>query len=244
MNYKKHYELLISRGKNRVLEGYVEKHHIVPQCMGGGDERENLVQLTPEEHYVAHQLLLKMYPNIWGLSHATQLMTTHHTDSRTTNKLFGWIRRRCALSMSETMKRWQKENGHPRGMAGKEHSDVTKKQIANSAKASKIESVGVKVYAYNLDGSFYKEFRTLTECAEYLKTSPSNVKYTAEGKFQHCSGKQLRYQYVESLPAYINPNKIRSKEKVICIHCGKEGSGPVMNRFHFENCKHKNKELQ
>ena len=27
--------------------------------MGGTDDEENLVELTPEEHYVAHQLLVK-----------------------------------------------------------------------------------------------------------------------------------------------------------------------------------------
>lgn len=239
MNYKKHYELLIEKGKNRVLDGYVERHHIVPQCMGGGDERENLVQLTPEEHYVAHQLLLKMYPNVWGLAHAIQLMTTHHTDSRTTNKLFGWIRRRCALSMSETIKNWQKENGHPRGFLGKNHTSDIKNQIAKTTKESKIESVGIRVYAYNLDGSFYKEFRTITECADHLNTSPSNVKYTAEGKFQHCAGKQIRYECVEKISPYKNPHTDKQYNNVICPHCKKEGSGPSMKRWHFDNCKHK-----
>lgn len=62
MNYKKHYDLPITRGKNRMLEGYVERHHIIPRCMGGTDDLENLVDLTPEEHYVAHQLLVKMNP--------------------------------------------------------------------------------------------------------------------------------------------------------------------------------------
>jgi hypothetical protein len=38
---------------------------------------------------------------------------------------------------------------------------------------------------------------------------------------------------------YVNPNKIIAKQKVVCSHCNKEGSGPVMKRFHFENCKFK-----
>jgi hypothetical protein len=33
--------------------------------MDGSDLVSNLVYLTPEEHYVAHQLLVKMYPEIW-----------------------------------------------------------------------------------------------------------------------------------------------------------------------------------
>ena len=63
MNYKKIYDSLIERGKNRNLNEYGEKHHIVPKCLGGSNKKENLVKLTPEEHYVAHQLLVKIYPN-------------------------------------------------------------------------------------------------------------------------------------------------------------------------------------
>ena len=55
MNYLKHYNLLIDRGISRTnLCGYVEKHHIIPTCMGGADVSSNLVNLTPEEHYLAH----------------------------------------------------------------------------------------------------------------------------------------------------------------------------------------------
>ena len=59
MNYEAHYNKLIARGQNRELEDYKEKHHIVPRCMGGSNKKENLVYLTAEEHYVAHQLLVK-----------------------------------------------------------------------------------------------------------------------------------------------------------------------------------------
>ena len=64
MNYRRHYDRLIERARNRVLSGYVERHHVLPRCMGGGNESSNLVQLTAEEHYVAHQLLHKMHPDV------------------------------------------------------------------------------------------------------------------------------------------------------------------------------------
>lgn len=64
MNYQKHYELLIERAKSRTLAGYFERHHIIPKCMGGSDEPENIANLAPEEHFVAHQLLVKIYPEI------------------------------------------------------------------------------------------------------------------------------------------------------------------------------------
>jgi len=94
MNYAKIYNALIERAQNRELDGYVERHHIVPRCMGGTDDRDNLVSLTPEEHYVAHQLLVKMYPNAKGLTWAAIRMTHHSTNNRSTNKLYGWLKRR------------------------------------------------------------------------------------------------------------------------------------------------------
>lgn len=74
MNYKKIYDELINRAKNRVLEGYKERHHIIPKCIGGTDEEYNLIDLTPEEHYVAHQLLVKIYPNEQSLVFACLMM--------------------------------------------------------------------------------------------------------------------------------------------------------------------------
>ena len=62
MNYKKIYNALIERAQNRIIDGYAEKHHIIPRCMNGTDDKENIVELTPEEHFVAHQLLVKILP--------------------------------------------------------------------------------------------------------------------------------------------------------------------------------------
>jgi hypothetical protein len=63
MDYKRIYEELIEHRKMMPkLEGvYYERHHIVPRCMGGGDEEENLIWLTGEDHYMAHLLLAKAY---------------------------------------------------------------------------------------------------------------------------------------------------------------------------------------
>lgn len=100
MDYKKHYDLLIARGKARVCPlGYFEEHHVVPKCIGGTDKKENLVNLTPEEHYVAHQLLVRIYPDNQRLVYAALMMCRN----RANNKLYGWIRRRYAKIRSTIM---------------------------------------------------------------------------------------------------------------------------------------------
>ena len=93
MDYKKHYDLLIERAKTRQLLGYTEKHHVVPKCIGGSNKKSNIVKLTPEEHYVAHQLLVKMNPQNELLIYAAHKMTINSSNTNRTNKEYGWLKR-------------------------------------------------------------------------------------------------------------------------------------------------------
>lgn len=46
-----------------MIDGYVEKHHIIPKSMGGSNNLSNIVKLTAREHFVAHWLLFKIHKN-------------------------------------------------------------------------------------------------------------------------------------------------------------------------------------
>jgi len=70
MDYKKIHDSIIDRAKNRKLEGYVETHHIIPKCMNGTNEPNNLVDLTAREHFLIHWLLHEMYPENSDLRYA------------------------------------------------------------------------------------------------------------------------------------------------------------------------------
>lgn len=94
MDYKRHYDLLIERARTRQLTGYVERHHIIPRCMGGDNNKKNLVELTPEEHYVAHQLLVKIYPDNDKLVYAAHKMTVSSKNQQRNNKRYGWLKRK------------------------------------------------------------------------------------------------------------------------------------------------------
>jgi len=80
MNYSSIYNKLIQhRKKSELLETEVsEVHHIVPVSHGGTNEKENLVRLTPREHYIAHRLLYKIHNDksmlyaIWIMSHTRE----------------------------------------------------------------------------------------------------------------------------------------------------------------------------
>lgn len=58
--YTTWYNLLINNAKNRKIDGYTEKHHIIPSSLGGTNDDDNLVKLTAREHFICHLLLTKM----------------------------------------------------------------------------------------------------------------------------------------------------------------------------------------
>lgn len=63
MDYARIYrEFVADRlGKQPDAPTYFERHHVMPKSLGGGDEPENIIRLTPEDHFFAHLLLSKIH---------------------------------------------------------------------------------------------------------------------------------------------------------------------------------------
>lgn len=102
MNYQRIYDQLIERSRTRIPpEGYIEHHHIIPRCMNGSDDKSNIAILTPEEHFVAHVLLVKIHPEVRLLIIAVARMCKGKGRKR--RKLYGWLKRRHAEYMKKCM---------------------------------------------------------------------------------------------------------------------------------------------
>lgn len=61
LNYQRIYREFIAARQESPALGYVERHHILPRSLGGGNDADNLLDLTPEDHYFAHLLLAKIH---------------------------------------------------------------------------------------------------------------------------------------------------------------------------------------
>ena len=114
MDYEKHYAILISRAQIRTPEKdvYYETHHILPKCLGGDDSKENLVELTAEEHLCAHILLTKVYP-YEGLKLAVRQMllpSSSSTSRESFNKKYANWRRKCQEEL-RLLKWWHNSDG-------------------------------------------------------------------------------------------------------------------------------------
>lgn len=71
--------ILETRGRFECGEEYHERHHIVPKCMGGSNDEENLIDLYAREHFEAHRLLALENPENskliyawWNMAHANK----------------------------------------------------------------------------------------------------------------------------------------------------------------------------
>lgn len=87
------YTKICERSKNRSKPLIYEKHHVLPKCfkLGGYTDLENIVFLTPKEHFICHKLLTKCVFDEGLNSKLTyalwQFTKRHSVSSREYNKL-------------------------------------------------------------------------------------------------------------------------------------------------------------
>ena len=62
--------ILNTRGRFACLDGYHERHHIIPKCMNGSNSKDNLIDLYAREHFIAHKLLAEENPQNYQLKYA------------------------------------------------------------------------------------------------------------------------------------------------------------------------------
>ena len=71
MTYDKFIQnILNTRGRFACLDGYHERHHIIPKCMNGSNSKDNLIDLYAREHFIAHKLLAEEKPQNYQLKYA------------------------------------------------------------------------------------------------------------------------------------------------------------------------------
>jgi uncharacterized alkaline shock family protein YloU len=73
---------------------YYENHHIIPKCLNGTNNEDNLVLLTAREHFICHKLLTYIYPTNRKIVLAFHKMTfgNHHDKYNLTSKDYSYAR--------------------------------------------------------------------------------------------------------------------------------------------------------
>lgn len=221
MDYQKIYDNIIEKAKNRELTGYVEKHHIIPRCMNGTDDLSNIAILTAREHFIAHQLLVMMYPDNWKLALALRFMTNATGKQIRNNREFEWIRIKAAKANGMILKGKKRP---PRSKewceklsiahSNKKLSDETKSKISSALKGVK------KSDEMKKNMSIVAKNRT--------KEHQEKLNATHRGKKRSESTILKMKESVKKQPL------------ITCPHCGKIGKPRGMKFWHFDKCKEKN----
>lgn len=143
--YSKTYFAITSNAKQRTTEGYTELHHIIPQSMGGSNDKENLVELTAREHFICHWLLVKMTEGddrskmlyaLKGMKAENKHQQRYHT--KITARVYETYRIEHSINHSKVMKA---KNLVPWNKGGVEITDEHRENLQNAARNRKIDPV-------------------------------------------------------------------------------------------------------
>lgn len=269
MNYRKIYDSLIDDARCNPPDGYVELHHVLPRSLGGGNGRENIVALTPKQHFIAHLLLAKIYGgNMWAaLAFMVRGGTKSANGARISSRAYSIIKARDAKWRSE------KYSGDGNPFFNKTHTHCSLLKMRRPRENKE------KLYGRKVDGigdviSFvltYKprhkepDLSLMNRINECVSSSNAETKRMvsfyrrSESVSKAISGRDYKGK---NNPNYGNGSAIsgtknpmfgmkhkdstkaligqKAKRKLRCPHCGKEANIANAHRWHFDNCKHKN----
>ena len=118
--------ILDTRGRFACGDVYYERHHIVPKCLGGTNDEDNLIDLFAREHFIAHKLLAKENPENKSLIYAWHMMSTARNSEQLEISPEEYEEARIAFIESVT--------GESNPFYGKNISDEHKQKISEANK--------------------------------------------------------------------------------------------------------------
>ena len=130
MEYNIIYNSLVESRSHRpkqTAKGF-ELHHIIPKSFGGADSIDNLVSLSPKEHFIAHRLLVKINKG----ERATKMALALHRMATGAHKSGYWITARTYTYLrqlrSNAYQDWLRT---PKGIAFRERHRARGKTLKN-----------------------------------------------------------------------------------------------------------------
>ena len=177
MDYFTHYVALVDSRKSRSLtkESGYEIHHIVPRCWDGEDEEYNLVKLTYREHFLAHYLLAKAFPEDRKLSYSFLCMIRDpHGNRNFTSSMYSSAKKHWAKFQSKNFK---ENNPMWKDSAKKMHSDRMKKDNPMTKEPWKNHTAS-PIRVHYVDGGT-EEFTHMKQISELKGIPYDTLKYAS-----------------------------------------------------------------
>ena len=147
MTYNEFIDKIINeRGRFNCGNEYHERHHIIPKCLGGTNNKDNLIDLYAKEHFEAHRLLSLENPQIKGLVYAWHRMSNGGNKNMDSYKLtqeeyeemkkvYSEMRRKEATGVKQSAETIEKRVSKLRGKA---RSEEVKEAVRKAQKGRKV----------------------------------------------------------------------------------------------------------
>lgn len=232
--------------------GYVEKHHVIPRCLGGSNDQNNLVFLTAKEHYICHRLLTKMTigkdrHRMVKAHYMMLIVTSAQRRHDVSARMFEQLRKNAAASQSaltkgqkvvspETRKKISESTkGRPSPFKGRSLTDEQKMQISMVHKGKKIpNTTTAKILASRAWYRHSEETKAKISAGNTGKRKKSPSTETRELISLKLKGIKRSPETIEKLR-----KSTVNALKQTCVHCQKTMHPSHLSRWHGDNCKMK-----
>lgn len=192
--------ILNTRGRFNCGDEYHERHHIVPKCCGGTNDKDNLIDLFAREHFIAHKLLAEENPDNDSLILAYTCMAFVSDNNQCRYELTQDEYEAARITFSQVISKRYSGSGNPmfgkigekNPFYGKKHSDDSRKRIKeNHANVSgeKSPMYGRTWWNENTPQEKIDEWRKNIKLAHQNKetynygTGVATVQLTADGDY-------------------------------------------------------------
>lgn len=243
--YKNWYNSIIDNAKLRTVDGYTERHHIVPVSLGGTDNKENLVDLTAREHFICHWLLVKIYKGearakmVYALNgmkrngHCTQRYET-----KITSRVYENLKKEFSIVHSATMKGRPAHNkGVPASAA-----QIEKNRKAAEGRVMSPESIAKGVAKRTGQKRTAEQKANLSRGQTGVKKGPMSEEEKLK-RSKALIGKKKPEGHGDAIRATVAKLLAEGKHytqiKIQCPHCPVQASKARYNAYHGDKCKHK-----
>ena len=241
--YNRWYNTITERARDRVLNGYTERHHIIPKSLNGTDDKNNLVNLTAREHFICHWLLTKMYTGeakakmIYALNGMKRSNTfAQRYETKITARVYENLKKEFSAIHSTTMKGREPWN---RGIPITEEQRE-KNRIAATGKKRSAEAIAKTVAKQTGQ-------KRSQETKEKIRNA---LKGRSKGPMSE-EGKRIRSESAKGVPKPPGHTEKRlatlakqiadgthySQQKKSCPHCGVIASKGPYTRYHGDKCR-------
>lgn len=136
--YTKWHNAIIERAKNRAIEGYCERHHVIPESLGGPNTKENIVKLTAREHFIVHLLLIRMMDN----TNAKMKMINaawyfqgniKHSELKINGHTYECLKRQKSLAQKAYIQTPEEKIKRAKSNTGKKRTEETKQKMRDAS---------------------------------------------------------------------------------------------------------------